>query len=161
MNSLWFAGREICFTRISDKGRKEKISESKQLIDFLYSPCAFSLTTERQHLQFDRAVCFQNHKVWTCFFFTVNPPNCVSLPFIRNHAFAPNSTKCLFFKAFRRFSSRLQGRLKKETVNLSLKNAILCLSIDWVHFIHMSHPLGKCLFFDYSDALFEGLRKQN
>lgn len=157
MNSLWFAGREICSARISDKERKEKsVSQNRSLI-FSIPRNAFLWLQRGSICSLTARFAFQNHIVWTCFFFMVNPPNCVSLPFIRNHAFAPNSTKCLFFKAFRWFSSRLQGRLKKENVNLSLKNAILCLSIDWVHFIHMSHPLVKCLFFDYRDALFDGL----
>ena len=56
-------------------------------------------------------------------------PNCVSLPFIRNHNFARYGTKGCVFKAFRAFPSHLQGRLKTETVNLSLKNAILCLKL--------------------------------
>jgi len=43
---------------------KRKISEPKSLIDFLYSTQCFSLTTERQYLQFDRAVCFsKSHSV--------------------------------------------------------------------------------------------------
>ena len=53
-------------------------------------------------------------------------PDIFSLPFIRNHDFARNSTKGFISKAFRAFPSRLHGRLKKETVNLSPKNAILC-----------------------------------
>ena len=52
-----------------------------------------------------------------------------SLPFIRNHDFARNSIKGFVFKAFRVLSSRLHGRLKKETVNLSLKNGILRLDV--------------------------------
>ena len=51
------------------------------------------------------------------------------LPFIRNHNFARYGTKGCVFKAFRAFPSHLQGRLKTETVNLSLKNAILCLKL--------------------------------
>ena len=38
-------------------------------------------------------------------------------------------TKGFIFKAFCVFSNCLHGRLKKETVNLSIKNAILCLRV--------------------------------
>ncbi len=75
-----------------------------------------------------------------------------SLPFIRNHAFARNSTKGFIFKTFRVFSSRLHGRMKKETVNLSLKNANLCLGGCFGTF-HTHKPLcGESLFFDYSEG---------
>ena len=70
-------------------------------------------------------------------------PDISSLPFIRNHDFARNSTKGFIFKAFRVFSSRLHGRLKKETVNLSLKNANLCLGFALVHFILTNHFAAK------------------
>ena len=43
---------------------------------------------------------------------------------------ARDSTKGFIFKAFCVFSNRLHGRLKKETVNLSFKNAILCLDCE-------------------------------
>ena len=79
-----------------------------------------------------------------------------SLPFIRNHDFARNGTKGLLFKAFRLFSDRLHGRLKKETVNLSLKYAILCLRFGRVNFKLTNHFCGDCLFFEYSDAIFKG-----
>ena len=46
-----------------------------------------------------------------------------------NHDFTRNSTKGFIFKAFCVFSNCLHGRLKKETVNLSIKNAILCLRV--------------------------------
>jgi hypothetical protein len=46
--------------------------------------------------------------------------------------------------------------LKKETVNLRLENANLCLRFALVHFILTNHFCGESLFFDYSDALFEG-----
>ena len=64
--------------------------------------------------------------------------------------------KARVFKAFRAFPSRLHGRLKKETVNLSLKNAILCLRFGLVYFILTNHVCAESLFFDYRDALFEG-----
>jgi hypothetical protein len=51
------------------------------------------------------------------------------LPFIRNHGFARNGTKGCIFKAFRAFSKAFHRMLKKETVNLSLKNTILCLEL--------------------------------
>lgn len=58
--------------------------------------------------------------------------------------------------AFRLFSYRLHERLKKETVNLSLKYAILCLSLCLVHCYLTNHFCGDCLFFEYSDAIFKG-----
>ena len=51
-----------------------------------------------------------------------------SLPFIRNHGFARNDTKGAVFKAFPAFSKPFLGMPKKKTVNLTLKNAILCLT---------------------------------
>ena len=58
--------------------------------------------------------------------------------------------------AFRLFSYRLHERLKKETVNLSLKYVILCLSLCLVHCYLTNHFCGDCLFFEYSDAIFKG-----
>ena len=52
----------------------------------------------------------------------------VSLPFIRNHGFARNDTKGTVFRAFPAFSKAFHEMPKKKTVNLSLKNAILCLT---------------------------------
>ena len=52
----------------------------------------------------------------------------VSLPFIRNHGFARNDTKGAAFKAFPAFSKPFHEMPKKKTVNLSLKNAVLCLT---------------------------------
>ena len=52
----------------------------------------------------------------------------VSLPFIRNHGFARNDTKSAVFKAFPAFLKPSLEMPKKKTVNLSLKNAILCLT---------------------------------
>ncbi len=46
--------------------------------------------------------------------------------------------------------------LKKETVNLSFKNANLCLSFGLVHFILTNHFCDESLFFDYRDAHFWG-----
>ena len=46
--------------------------------------------------------------------------------------------------------------LKKETVNLRLENANLCLAFGWEHFIFINCFCGRAFFFDYSDALFEG-----
>ena len=60
-------------------------------------------------------------------------PDIFSLPFIRNHDFARNSTKCWIFKAFGVFSKAFHEILKKETVNSSLKNAILCLNVIWAN----------------------------
>jgi hypothetical protein len=78
-----------------------------------------------------------------------------SLPFIRNHAFARNSTKRWFFKAFGVFSKAFYEMPKKETVNLRLENANLCLAFGWEHFIFTNRFCGRAFFFDYSDALFE------
>ena len=52
----------------------------------------------------------------------------VSLPFIRNHAFARNDTKSAVFRAFPAFSKAFLEMPKKKTVNLRLKNEILCLT---------------------------------
>ena len=52
----------------------------------------------------------------------------VSLPFIRNHAFARNDTKSAVFRAFPAFSKGVHEMPKKKTVNLRLKNEILCLT---------------------------------
>ena len=52
----------------------------------------------------------------------------VSLPFIRNHAFARNDTKGAVFRAFPAFSKAFLEMPKKKTVNLRRKNAILCLT---------------------------------
>ena len=52
----------------------------------------------------------------------------VSLPFIRNHGFARNDTKGAVFKAFPAFSKAFLEMPKKKTVNLRLKNAVLCLT---------------------------------
>ena len=51
-----------------------------------------------------------------------------SLPFIRNHCFARNDIKGAVFRAFPAFSKPFHEMPKKKTVNLTLKNAILCLS---------------------------------
>ena len=77
----------------------------------------------------------------------------VSLPFIRNHAFARNDTKGAVFRAFPAFSKAFHKMPKKKTVNLRLKNAILCLTFAFREQIRFFD--GR-LFFEYSDALFEG-----
>ena len=51
-----------------------------------------------------------------------------SLPFIRNHAFARNDTKGAVFRAFPAFSKAFLEMPKKKTVNLSIENAVLCLT---------------------------------
>ena len=53
----------------------------------------------------------------------------VSLPFIRNHGFARNDTKGAVFRAFPAFSKPFHEMPKKKTVNLRLKNAILCFGV--------------------------------
>jgi hypothetical protein len=52
----------------------------------------------------------------------------VSLPFIRNHGFARNDTKSAAFRAFPAFSKAFLEMPKKKTVNLSIENAVLCLT---------------------------------
>ena len=52
----------------------------------------------------------------------------VSLPFIRNHAFARNDIKGAVFRAFPAFLKAFLEMPKKKTVNLRLKNVILCLT---------------------------------
>ena len=52
----------------------------------------------------------------------------VSLPFIRNHAFARNDTKGAVFRAFPAFLKPFHEMPKEKTVNLRLKNEILCLT---------------------------------
>ena len=52
----------------------------------------------------------------------------VSLLFIRNHGFARNDTKGAVFRAFPDFSKAIHEMPKKKTVNLRLKNAVLCLT---------------------------------
>ena len=47
---------------------------------------------------------------------------------------------------------------KKKTVNLRLKNAILCLIFA---FRKQIRYFGGRLFFEYSDALFEGVKVKN
>ena len=51
-----------------------------------------------------------------------------SLPFIRNHGFARNDIKSAVFGAFPAFSKGVHEMPKKKTVNLRLKNEILCLT---------------------------------
>lgn len=53
----------------------------------------------------------------------------VSLPFIRNHGFARNDTKGAVFRAFPTFSKAFHEMPKKKTVNLRLKNAVLCFGV--------------------------------
>ena len=56
------------------------------------------------------------------------PARIVSLPFIRNHGFARNDTKGAVFMAFPAFSKVFLEMPKEKTVNLTLKNAVLCLT---------------------------------
>ena len=69
----------------------------------------------------------------SCFLVTVNVTICirtVSLYHLSEITILHDTAqKGCVFKAFRAFPSHLQGRLKTETVNLSLKNAILCLKL--------------------------------
>lgn len=76
----------------------------------------------------------------------------VSPPFIRNHGFARNDTKGAVFRAFPAFSKDVHEMPKKKTVNLRLKNAVLCLTFAFHEQIRIH---GGRLFFEYSDALFE------
>ena len=52
----------------------------------------------------------------------------VSLPFIRNHGFARNDIKGAVFRDFPAFLKAFLEMPKKKTVNLRLKNEILCLT---------------------------------
>ena len=70
----------------------------------------------------------------------------VSLPFIRNHGFARNDTKGAVFKAFPAFSKAFHKMPKKKTVNLSLKNEILCFNFDLIYFILMNSRSRQMLF---------------
>ena len=72
-----------------------------------------------------------------------------SLPFIRNHGFARNDTKGAVFKAFPAFLKAFLEMPKKKTVNLRLKNAILCLTFAFRKQIRF---LGGRLFFEYSEG---------
>ena len=72
-----------------------------------------------------------------------------SLPFIRNHGFARNDTKGAVFKDFPAFSKAFPEMPKKKTVNLSIENAILCLTFAFREQIRF---LGGRLFFEYSEG---------
>lgn len=72
-----------------------------------------------------------------------------SLPFIRNHGFARNSTKRWFFKAFPAFFKPFHEMPKKKTVNLSIENAVLCLTFAFREQIRVH---GGRLFFEYSEG---------
>lgn len=56
------------------------------------------------------------------------PDQTVSLPFIRNHGFARNDIKSAVFRAFPAFLKAFLEMPKDKTVNLRLKNEILCLT---------------------------------
>ena len=85
-------------------------------------------------------------------------PDIFSLPFIRNHDFARNSTKGFIFKAFRAFSEAFHEMRKKETVNSSLKNTNLCLCLGLVHFILTNHFCGESLFLWLQRRAFWGVK---
>ena len=72
-----------------------------------------------------------------------------SLPFIRNHGFARNDIKGAVFKAFPAFSKAFLEMPKKKTVNLRLKNAVLCLTFAFREQIRFFD--GR-LFFEYSEG---------
>lgn len=61
------------------------------------------------------------------------------------------------FKAFPAFLKPFLEMPKKKTVNLSLKDAVLCLEI----FCEKIRFLGRHLFFEYSDALFERYKRKS
>lgn len=73
----------------------------------------------------------------------------VSLPFIRNHGFARNDTKGAVFRAFPAFSKAFHKMSKEKTVNLRLKNAVLCLTFAFREQICIH---GGRLFFEYSEG---------
>lgn len=62
----------------------------------------------------------------------------VYLPFIRNHGFARNDTKGAAFRAFPAFSKAFLEMPKKKTVNLRLKNAVLCFGVVSVNKLAVS-----------------------
>ena len=72
-----------------------------------------------------------------------------SLPFIRNHGFARNDTKGAVFRAFPAFSKAFLEMSKKKTVNLSIENAVLCLTFAFREQIRFFD--GR-LFFEYSEG---------
>ena len=72
-----------------------------------------------------------------------------SLPFIRNHGFARNDTKGAVFRAFPAFLKPFHEMPKKKTVNLSIENAVLCLTFAFREQICIH---GWRLFFDYSEG---------
>ena len=84
-----------------------------------------------------------------------------SLPFIRNHDFTRNSTKDWIFKDFRMFSKAFYKRLKKETVNLRIENAILCLKFALVHFILTNHFCSGRLFLWLQRRTFWGVKEKS
>ena len=73
----------------------------------------------------------------------------VSLPFIRNHCFARNDTKGAVFRAFPAFSKVFPEMPKEKTVNLSIENAVLCLTFAFREQIRFFD--GR-LFFEYSEG---------
>ena len=72
-----------------------------------------------------------------------------SLPFIRNHGFARNDTKGAVFRAFPAFLEPFLEMPKKKTVNLRLKNTVLCLTFAFREQIRVH---GGRLFFAYSEG---------
>lgn len=73
----------------------------------------------------------------------------VSLPFIRNHGFARNVTKGAVFKAFPAFSKPFLKMSKEKTVNLSIKNAVLCFGVVSTNNFAVS---VMAFFFAYSEG---------
>ena len=73
----------------------------------------------------------------------------VSLPFTRNHGFARNNIKSAVFKAFLAFSKAIHEMPKEKTVNLTLKNAVLCLTFAFREQIRVH---GGRRFFAYSEG---------
>lgn len=160
-NSLWIPGGEIKWSKwplenrllqISDKGEKHKYQWVIMTHWFFGTLAeAFSLITEAQFLRFvfksskcglalvsrPQNEALKSGRAETLWANRQNvgkaSPDIFSLPFIRNHDFARNSTKCWIFKAFGVFSKAFHEILKKETVNSSLKNAILCLNVIWAN----------------------------
>ena len=61
-----------------------------------------------------------------------------SLPFIRNHGFARNDIKGAVFRAFPAFLKAFLEMPKKKTVNLRLKNAVLCFGVVSVNKLAVS-----------------------
>lgn len=169
-NSLWIPGGEICPSKISDKGEREKISGSKRPTEILdsrrasffdYRGVIFATLDEwmRHYCELFKATFCRFDsgihalKMRTCFLSLTAIELSISTIYPKSH-FCTKRYKRLDFQGFLAFLSRSHGRLIKKTVNSRLKNANLCLRFGWVHFILTNHICGECLFFVFSRSIF-------